>query len=231
LAFDFIVAHEFAHIANGHVDRYCATQGTGLIDELGISMSSSGTPSLAESALISQTEEMDADATAVRISLGSEWGKIVGGNFRPVGFWDKHYNVPGQVNLLWSWAVSSLCRMFGDNRLATDEPTTESHPRWRLRSFMIQQQTRRVQRPERISSHPAMTREGREGVLMTLMAACRDVESIFPKMTGLPRATEGFDEAWGEVGTAQMQQLTGYWRQRHRGELSNHAYHELDSYE
>jgi hypothetical protein len=88
-----------------------------------------------------------------------------------------------------------------------------------------------MHRPEGARSHPAMASEGPEGVLMTLMAACRDVERIFPMMTGLPQATEGFDEAWGEVGTAQMQRLRDYWRQRLRGELSNHAYHELDSYE
>jgi hypothetical protein len=135
LAFDFMVTHEFAHIANGHVDHHCATQGAGFIDELGVSVSSSGTANPAEAALIRQTEEMDADATAVRISLGSEWGKIVGDNPRPGGFWADHYNYPGQVNLLWSWAVSSLCRIFGDARLTTGDPTTESYPRWRLRSF------------------------------------------------------------------------------------------------
>lgn len=231
LAFDFMVAHEFAHIANGHVDHHWATHGTGFIDELGVSVSSSATTSLAEAALIRQTEEMDADATAVRISLGSEWGRIVGINPGPGGFWADHYSYPGQVNLLWSCAVSSICRIFGDARLTSGNPTAEAYPRWRLRSFMIQQQTRRLPRPGDLRSHPSMASEGPEGVLLTLMAACRDVEKFFPMMTGLPQETEGFDEAWGEAGTQQMQRLTDYWRKRLRGNLSKFAYHELDSYE
>jgi hypothetical protein len=231
LAFDFLIAHEFAHIANGHLGHEFATRGIGFIDEMGASASASGGPNPAEAALISQTEEMDADATAVRISLGSEWGKIVGSIPRPGGFWAGHYDYPGQVSLLWSYAVSSLCRIFGDARLTTRDPTTETHPRWRLRSFMIQQETRRVSRPEGLRSHPSITSEGPEGVLMTFMAACRDVEMIFHTMTGLPQEKEGFEEAWGEIGIAQMQRLRDYWRKQLRGELSNHAYHELDSYE
>lgn len=231
LAFDFLIAHEFAHIANGHLDHLFATQGTGFIDEVSVSASPSGRSNPAEAALIRQTQEMDADATAVRISLGSEWGKIVGSNPRPGGFWANHYDYPGQVNLLWSYAVSSLCRIFGDARLTTGDPITEAYPRWRLRSFMIQQETRRVPRPEGLRSHPSMASEGPEGVLLTLMAAYRDVEMIFHVMTGLPQANEGFDEAWGEVGIAQMQRLRDNWRKRLQGELSKHAYHELDSYE
>lgn len=171
LAFDFLIAHEFAHIANGHLDHLFATQGTGFIDEVSVSASPSGRSNPAEAALIRQTQEMDADATAVRISLGSEWGKIVGSNPRPGGFWANHYDYPGQVNLLWSYAVSSLCRIFGDARLTTGDPITEAYPRWRLRSFMIQQETRRVPRPEGLRSHPSMASEGPEGVLLQQTAA------------------------------------------------------------
>src|SRR5207247_2276124 len=104
-------------------------QGASAIDEMG------GAPLAPEAALISQTMEMDADSTAVLISLSSEWAKVSGTISRPYDF----YRYPGQVMLFWSYAVSSLCRIFGDARLAGTNLEDQDHPPWRLRSVMIQQ--------------------------------------------------------------------------------------------
>src|SRR5215216_194778 len=105
LALDFLTAHEFAHIANGHLDYLQANQGSLGIDELS---GASWAPSNSESALINQVMEMDADGVAVQLSLSSEWGKVTGLFPRPGPEWDYVYSRPGMVSLQWSWAVSSL---------------------------------------------------------------------------------------------------------------------------
>ncbi len=85
--------------------------------------------------------EMDADNTAVRLTLGSEWDRVVGSLPRPGPEWDDFYNRPGMVSLFWSYAVSSLCRIFGEARLIEGNITSALYPPWRLRSVMIQQAT------------------------------------------------------------------------------------------
>ena len=76
LALDFLTAHEFAHVANGHLNYLVKNRGISAIDEAG--GPSARASSARELALISQTMEMDADATAVLMSLSSEWGKVAG---------------------------------------------------------------------------------------------------------------------------------------------------------
>jgi hypothetical protein len=145
LALDFLTTHEFAHIANGHLDYRENRLGVSAIEEVG---EPSQAPRARERALISQTMEMDADGTAVAISLGSDWGKVAGTFPRPGPQWDYIYDRPGIVSLQWSWAVSSLFRLFGEARLTGGDVTLEFYPRPRLRSVMVQQAAGRVPRPD-----------------------------------------------------------------------------------
>jgi hypothetical protein len=215
MAFDFLTAHEFAHIANGHLDYY-TSRGISAIDEV------AGTPGDAEDKLISQTMEMDADGTAVLISLGSEWRKI--------GQQADYYRYPGLVSLFWSYAVSSLFRIFGDARLTGGDVTLESYPRWRLRSVMLQQATGRVPRPHGLATHPVFVGDEPYGIPKTIKAAHWDVEKIFPLLTGAPEATEGLDDAWGDLGKSQTRRLQNYWRTNLKGKLLPFAHQPLSSY-
>ena len=63
MALDFLTTHEFAHIANGHVDYAEEYLGIREIDEFGWAARA---PGRRERALIKQTMEMDADSIAVR---------------------------------------------------------------------------------------------------------------------------------------------------------------------
>jgi hypothetical protein len=222
LALDFLTAHEFAHIANGHLDYRHTTQGTLAIDEV------SEAPRGSESALINQTMEMDADGTAVLLSLFNEWGRVTGQRLRPGPEWQFVYSRPGLVSLQWSWAVSSLFRLFGETRLTDGDVTLEYYPRPRLRSVMIQQTAQRIPKPQGLDTHPAFF--GAEGHIPIMKQGQLDVERIFSQLTGQPEATEGLDEAWGDIGRSQVHRLQDYWRRKLKGKLLTFAHQPLSSY-
>ncbi len=227
LALDFLTAHEFAHIANGHLDYQGTRLGISAIDEVG---EPPREPAARERALVSQTMEMDADGTAAHLSLGSEWGKVVGHFPRPGPEWDHVYDRPGMVSLQWSWAVSSLFRLFGEARLTGGDVTLEPYPRPRLRSVMVQRAAGRVPRPQGLEGHPSLVGDGPHNIPPTVPAAQRDVEAMFLRLTGGAGASEGLDDAWGAVGGAQARRLQNYWRTKLGGELLAFAYQPLDSY-
>ncbi len=225
MACDFMTAHEFAHIANGHLDYNASNRGISTIDEL------SGVDGTSEAEIISQTMEMDADGIACQLSLGSEWRKIVGILPRPAGPpWPEFYRYPGIISLLWSYAVSSIFRIFGDTRLAIGDTTLGSHPSPWLRSMMVQQETGRVLRPKGLEASPPLLGDKLHNIPMTITAALRDVDKIFSLITGKPEVTEGLEDAWSDVGKAQMRRLQDYWRMKLKGELAQFAYHPLNSY-
>lgn len=227
LALDFLTAHEFTHIANGHLDYLQTTQGSLAIDEVS---GATGASRNSESALSNQNMEMDADVAAVYLTLVNEWSRVTGLLPIPGPEWDYIYSRPGIVTLQWSWAVGSLFRLFGDARLSEGGATLELHPRPRLRSVMIQQAAERVPIPEGLDTHPAFQGHGEDHKIPTIIAGHRDVEKIFSQLTGQPAATEGIDDAWGEVGKSQMNRLQDHWRTKLKEELLEFAYQPLSDY-
>jgi hypothetical protein len=226
LTLDFLTAHEFAHVANRHVDFASEKLGVSAIQEVG---GAPRTPDGTELPLINQTMEMDADGTAVMLSLGSEWGKVAGSFPRPGPPWTEFYGHPGMVSLQWSWAVSSLFRVFGEARLA-DEDDRKSHPPPRLRSVMAHQAAGRVPRPPGLGTHSALVGDEAYGIPPSVRAGGLDVEGAFSRLTGRPDATEGLDDAWGDAGESQARRLRMYWRTTLKRELLGFAHQPLGSY-
>jgi hypothetical protein len=224
LALDFLIAHEFAHIANGHVDYLHSYQGISAIDEVGKSAWAPLTP---ETKLTSQTMEMDADALAVHISLANEWGRVTGRYPRPGPEWDDIYSRPGMVSLQWSWAVSTLFRLMGEALLTSTDPMQGSHPPSRLRSVIVQQASGQVLRPEELRTHSALTGDELYRIPAAIKAASLDIERIFSRLTGRPESLEGLDEAWGEVGESQIRRLQDHWQTKLKSELLEFAYQPL----
>ncbi len=227
LALDFLTAHEFAHVANGHVDYIEEKQGISAIEEVS---GAAWMPRIRQIALTRQTMEMDADGTAVQLSLGSEWGKVAGYFPRTGAPWTEFYSYPGIVTLHWSWAVSSLFRIFGEARLTDVDVTLEPYPRPRLRSVMIQQAAGRVPRPGGLREHSTLVGDEFYKIPLPVQAAYPDVEHAFSRLTGKPEATEGLDDAWGDVGKSQMNRLQDYWRTKLKGELTTFTHQPLSDY-
>jgi hypothetical protein len=174
--------------------------------------------------------EMDADGTAVGISLGSEWGKVAGTFPRPGPEWDYFYDRQGMVSWQWSWAVSSLFRLFGETRLTGGDVTLESYPRPRLRSVMVQQAAGRVPRPHGMDAHPALAGDELHNIPATIRTAQLDVEKIFLRLTGRVEVLEGLEDAWGNVGEAQARRLQNYWQTKLIGELLEFSDQPLNIY-
>ena len=123
----------------------------------------------------------------------------------------------------------SLFRLFGEARLTDGNVTLEDYPRPRLRSVMIQQAAQRVPRPQGLDTHPAFVGDEVHKI-PTMKAGQLDVERMFSQLTGQPEATEGLDDAWGEVGKSQMYRLQDYWRTKLKWELLEFAHKPLSSY-
>lgn len=213
LAFDFIIAHEFAHIANGHLDL-ASTRDLSITSEL---LSDSDV----ENMLVNQTLEMDADATAVVLSLGSEWHKL--GR-------DDYYRYPGLVCYFWSFAVLSVFRLFGESRITTGDVTREPYPRPRLRGVMAQHATRQLPVPAGREDHPVFVVDEPDGIPKMIKAAQTSVENAFARISGILVSEAGLDEAWGDAGAAQINRLREYWRTTLRDKLGSVAYHPLNDY-
>src|SRR4051794_38984782 len=116
------------------------------------------------------------------------------------------------VMTIWSYAVSSIFRLFGVNRLIGGDVTQEHYPRPRLRAVMAQEETGRLPRPEGLEYFPPFVGDEDHKIPLTITASYRIVEMDFSKITGKPEEPEGIEDAWGDIGKAQMQRLEDYWR-------------------
>ena len=119
-AFLFLLGHEIAHIARGHVDYLEAEAGSPFVAELTSGIAS--TPEIER-----QTIEMDADMRSIRAMAASlELTNRNATRFqRP---WTS--SLPDLETLIWDWAFAmhTLFRLFGDIQFRTSELTTQAYP-------------------------------------------------------------------------------------------------------
>ncbi|MEZ0276048.1 MAG: hypothetical protein ACAH88_14165, partial [Roseimicrobium sp.] len=217
LALDFAVAHEFAHILNGHLDFYLSHGSALAMGELDACLES--VREAEEAALFRQAIEVDADLSATHVSLRSEWDRIVGINPRRGPEWEEIYDSPGTVSYLWSFAVATLCRVFGDMRPVDKTALSELYPRWRLRSAIIVQTTGAVQKPDGLIGDPSLG-ESAGRLPPSIMAAYADVEKAFSVVTGLPLAVDGFRESWSISAQARIDQIRTFWESKLKPQLA-----------
>jgi hypothetical protein len=184
IALDFIVAHEFAHIANGHVDFLNDTHGIGRIEE--VHAHSSGDLK-GNRNLNRKTLEMNADEVATVFTLVNEWRSYLHQVPRRGPEWNDIYDHPGMVTMIWSYAIAVLCRIFGDMRLQRGTSVASEYPTWRLRSVMIQQATDEIRRPAEWMNGGNMPNEGvGHSMPLVTLASFKGVEADFAAVTGLP---------------------------------------------
>ncbi len=226
IAMDFIVAHEFAHIANGHVDYLNENYGLNWIEET----STSPVAGLnGNSVLPRRTLEMNADEVATVFTIVTEWKRSLRKIPRRGSEWDDLYDSPGMITMLWSYAVAILCRIFGDIRLEFDAETSRAYPTWRTRSVMIQQTVGEIKRPSTWDTSSIMPNEDAgHSMPLVALATFRHVERDFATITGLPVAITGLDEAWSDLGRLEVVEMRSFWERNLRIDLGPLAFQPLN---
>lgn len=217
MAIDFILAHEIGHIISGHVAFSQSKFGL-TNDELSLIANSE-----IENKLARKTMEMDADSWATTILLSSELNRVVGKNQLPGKEWADFYRRPGMVLTLFTFVVSTIYKLFDDNRL--DEPTFRlaSYPSLRLRCFISLLAIKSNLVLKEINKNTIFELD-KFGIPISISAAFSFIETSFEIITGKKSLTQSIDDAWGDREMDQINQLVDYWNTYLINELSNVSY-------
>ena len=182
-AFNFIVRHEIAHVAMGHVDYRSARHGISLVSEMRMQ---GGQPATAEELLEIQAMEFQADWFATTQSVNTEiflephlppgWLQQAFPNSRtgPYGEW---------AAFNWVFAVASLFLIFNDDF----DPTTvlqHEHPPAIMRANDV---VRWIAGPSATPPPPEI-RPYRQ----RFIDGIRSAVNCFRQLGALPRARDGF---------------------------------------
>jgi hypothetical protein len=211
-AFDFLVSHEFAHIANGHVDYLAANQGLPCLAEFGGDGVSDSVK------LTRQTLEMDADSSAVGDGVGTVLRKISNIASIPAP-WDQFYRDPSEALLNWYIAIFSLFRLFGDSHFTSDALKKSWYPPVRMRQFMAGVTAREhvlCKRPDLEESFCAHVGK-----------AVEIVEHLFVRVFSSSLSVGGLQDVLSDDGFKHMDALRNHWSEKVRAEVLPFAYTQL----
>ncbi len=130
ISFNFLVAHEMAHLRNGHVDLIRSLSSYSIIEEI------SGSSPKNISSLTYQTLEMDADCSAVSVSLGYAIGSQ---KEKKLNGWIPNvdddsgmalncaFGSPHNLFYTFGFALNVLFRLFGEEYWDMDKISEYNH--------------------------------------------------------------------------------------------------------
>jgi hypothetical protein len=192
----FILAHELAHIARGHVDFGNAKDGTGMIDERGLLFGAS------RDVFETQVFEMDADkrATLLGISSARLTYETNGQTNSP---WSATPETPESLLFLWSFAVNTIFRLLGDGTFTTAELATEDHPPHATRRSMIMQTA--------LAFVDGWRKDFHDGALAALRLGMEETDRSFEMILGSNTTRSGIPEAFSTPMQEYYHSLQNYW--------------------
>ncbi|MES2792854.1 MAG: hypothetical protein V4719_24795 [Planctomycetota bacterium] len=216
LVFDFLSAHEIAHIANGHVDYKAAERGIPYVGEVG------WLPDTPEGNLESQAMELDADSTAARVLVQTVKG-LVSSRDRMRPEIAALYKEPAGAMFDVSVAVSVVFRLFQDSRMDGVDVSGVSHPPTRWRQMQILNM---------MGNYVAQGWGGGlvEQVCAALTKAIADVEEAFELITGTGQQVQGLHDAWSGAGWDYAAAISDCWNSTLRQKVAKYAFIEPNSY-
>jgi hypothetical protein len=203
-AYDFLVSHELAHIANGHVDYLAVNDGTPFLAEFEAESVGS------RCKLTRQTLEMDADSSAVGDAVMTVLGKAEGVASIPAP-WDQFYRDPSEALLNWYIAIYSLFRVFGDSRFTSGVLKESWYPPMRMRQFMAGATAREHVLRRRPDLEERFCADAGKAVAI--------VEHLFVQVFSSPVAVDGLQDVLSNTGFEHMDRLRNHWSQNVRTEL------------
>jgi hypothetical protein len=205
----FLVGHEIAHIARGHVDYLASKRGAAFLVEMGQG------PGSADDLIERQTLEGDADRRSALAGARSVQDTLAKPD-RPAPPWATAPPGLGELAYDWSFAMNTLFRLFGDVRLAGSGITTSNYPPLPVRRRIAMATViRTLLSPGESDDDPVAAAVGR---------GAGDAEAAFAAITGTTPSFEGLRGALGEEGRAHEQRLIDCWNGGLRDRLASYAY-------
>ena len=215
LVFDFLAAHEIAHIAHGHVD-YNAEGGKPFVNEVA-SFSNTDT---SNGNLESQAMELDADGAAAH-ALVNTVKFLVAGRSQLMPEISALYDNPAQAMFDVGVAVSITFRLFQDSKLNGVDLSKNTHPPTRSRQWLILRMMANY-----------VDKLWDKNLVLTVEKefekAIWDVERAFEQITGTERQIKGLHEA--SVDDDYPAKLADCWNHSLRRKLARFAYIEPNYY-
>jgi hypothetical protein len=193
----FLLGHELAHIALGHVDYWENKSGNAIIDE------THWTAGISEDSLERQAIEINADGRCVLSGIASL--KLTHESLRDViPPWATGPQQPGDLLFLWAFAVNSLVRLLGDGRFTSEEIVSGDHPPHAVRRSMIMQ-----------LAHHATVKSWDpqlgETSVETLRSALHSTEGAFEVILGGNPTFGGLHDAFSPPAQQHLNKLNDYW--------------------
>ena len=216
LIFDFLAAHEMAHIVNGHASYTAFEFTVPCIMEFGT------IPATTEASLESQAMELDADFTAafpmviMLRRIVSERNKLP----EPLA---SRYASPANAIYDLATAIYTLFRLFGDSGITGVDLSKASHPPSRLRQMMI------------LNTMGNYIEERWDKTLYRVAEeqfsrAVRDVEDAYELITAGPQQVSGLNDVWSAHGLGYAATIANYWNSTLRPKLEDHRIAKLSTY-
>jgi len=204
-AFRFIVAHELAHIYDGHVDYITQLDNVPFLLELGWTGRSE------TDFLTRQSLEVIADSQASGVLMDNARFNCK----------DNFYTVTlEQVVFSVVFAFCSFFRLFGDATFA-DRELTKAYPPFRLRQMLCLTMAVEVIKSWGIESS--------ESCLAALRDAVDDVELAFSMLIGTAPDVDGLRQAVGSAGTEYGEKLTQHRKTVTIPALSKFVFHDFSN--
>lgn len=158
--------------------------------------------------------------------LSTELNRHLGKLGVPGQHWKGIYERPGMVLLNYAIIVSTVFKIFGDQRLEHKPFDEQNYPVPRLR-FIIS--------THRIAAHLEFKTVNKKmnfdldknGIPIHVQAAFKIVESGFEIITGKANEVQSASDARGELGTEQINTLIKHWNSKMIDKLSKYSHIKL----
>jgi hypothetical protein len=216
IVFDFIVAHEVAHVGHGHVDYDAKQTGVPWISERRSLQGESA------AYLESQAMEMDADFTAAEV-LVTNVKRLLALTDQMGPELASFYATPACAMFDVATAVSIQSRLFGDTRVTLEHLHQTDHPPDRWRQLMVLNV---------MGNHVAQLwgDEIADSVMAAISRAIEEVEEAFERLTGQPQQVQGLHDVWHGVGWDYAAHVCECWNRTMTRKLAPFTHFALNQY-
>jgi hypothetical protein len=206
----FLVGHELAHIAHGHVDYLQANYGTGFIGEVGWRQRDE------KATFERQALEVDADERSVIAGM-STIQLLLAGDTALIPGWSRSPIEGKDLLFDWGFAVNSLFRLFGDVRFTGEDLPTTSHPPLPLRRMIVTMMADFVTRSQ-------WSEDFAETARKTLRRSMLEAELAFMQIMGQEHGAAGLMDASAQASQTHANALARFLDGPLRERLSPYAY-------